>query len=76
MWQTLKIWRVFFLVQGIRKRFTEELTVDLNLKELGRIYMIAKRCIQSNEYVQNYMKADVQRPSKYHKQEKLVTLVS
>lgn len=53
MWQTLKIWRVFFLVQGIRKRFTEESTVDLSLKEIGRIYMIVKRCIQSNEYVQN-----------------------
>lgn len=53
MWQTLKIWRDFFLVQGIRKGFTEELTVDLNPKEIGRIYMIVKRYIQSNEYVQH-----------------------
>ena len=40
MWQTLKIWRVFSLVQGIKKGFTEKLTVDLNLQEIGRIYMI------------------------------------
>ena len=29
MWQTLKIWRDFFLVQGIRKGFTEETQGDL-----------------------------------------------
>lgn len=53
MWQTLKIWRVFSLVQGIKKGFTEKLTVDLNLQEIGRIYMIIKSYVQSNEYVQN-----------------------
>ena len=42
-----------FSEKGIRKGFTEELTVDLNPKEIGRIYMIVKRYIQSNEYVQH-----------------------
>ena len=47
------MWRVFSLVQGIKKGFTEKLTVDLNLQEIGRIYMIIKSYVQSNEYVQN-----------------------
>ena len=28
----------------------EEVTIDLNLKEIGRIYMIVKRYVQNNEY--------------------------
>lgn len=48
-------YRDFFprLIQRIRKGFKEELTIDLNLKEIGRIYIITKRYLPNKESMQD-----------------------